>query len=291
MEGEGLKEEANSEIIVNFWKTKLHDASLGIRQKQQYRSKSRKYTKGMEVRGEVAFKKKGEKDEDQTKMIIGFNTDFWESEDSAYLKRHDPKELYKRLSIRLFTELKDDKGGNWMGSLEQSLTEAIVSSMTQDKPLPLFIMDVPRYEYLIRLSKGKTLTGHRYCFALIPDRDWSYSLENKVRFFSIQSKRMTVGLDFRVYELGGLNDDEVVAKIDEKKFDLGGKWVIKILDSSLEKNHVFKHILILFCCACKYLDQINDNLQELYELLSKEGNFLDTINEELSFFKNPRYRK
>ncbi|MHA1682943.1 MAG: hypothetical protein ACTSUE_18535 [Promethearchaeota archaeon] len=289
--GEGLVEEATKEIVINFWKTKIHDASLGIRQQEQYRSRSRKYNKGMEVRGEVSFKSSGKKDKSQTKLIIGFNTDFWENENSSYIKRHNPKELYKRISLRLFSELKDGKGGNWMGSLEQSLTESIVNSMTQNKPLPVFVLDIPRYDYLIRLNRGKTLVGHRYCFTLIPDKNWKYSLDKKVRFFSIESKRVAMGLDFKVIELGGMNDDEVVAEIDEKKFDVGGKWVIKLKDPSLEKNHVFKHTLILFSCLCKYLDKVNENTEKLYSLMSQKGNYLDTINEELSYFKNPRYRK
>ncbi|MHA1792201.1 MAG: hypothetical protein ACTSVI_06115 [Promethearchaeota archaeon] len=291
MEGEGLLIESDKEIIVNFWKTKLHDATIGIRQQEQYRSRSRKYSKSMEVRGEVLFKKEGKKDKDQNKYIVGFNTVFWDDLDSNYLKRHDPKELYKRVSIRLFTELKDDKGGNWMGSLEHSLTESLLSSMAQNKPLPVFIIDVPRYEYLIRLTRGKTLTGHRYCFALIPDKNWRYAHKGKVRIFSIESKKASIGLDFSVNELGGVNDDKTVAEIDEKKLDLGGKWVIKIKDPSLEKNHVFKHVLILFSCLCKYLDEVNDNLEKLFKLMSKKGNFLDVITEEVSYFKNPRYKK
>ncbi|MHA1372606.1 MAG: hypothetical protein ACTSRA_23160, partial [Promethearchaeota archaeon] len=290
--GEGLIIEPTSVIEINFWKTKLHDAVLGIRQLEQYRSRSRKFTKGMEVRGQVSFKSKKKKEGKQGKLVVGFNTDFWDDLDSAYLKRH-PKntELYKRISIRLFTELKEDKGGYFMGSIDQSLTETIANSLAQDRPLPVFIIDIPRYDYLIRLVRGRTLVGHRYVFPLIPDKNWRYGNEKRVRFFSIESKKVSVGLDFVVKELGGQYAGKSVAEIDEKKMDVGGKWVLKIKDSSLEENHVFKHILILFCCLCKYLDEVNENTEKLFKLLENQDEFLDTISEELAYFKNPRFKR
>lgn len=290
--GEGLVIESTSQVIVNFWRTKLHDATIGVKQMQQYRSRSRKWNKGMEPRGEVNFKTKDKKDGKQGKLTVGFNTDFYDDlENSAYGKRHEPADLYKRISIRLFTELKDKKGGNWAGSLEQSITESIANSVAQGKPLPVFIIDIPRYEYLIRLVRGRTIMGHHYNFAMIPDKDWSYSLPKQVRFFSIESKKVALGLDFNVKEIGGMNDGKAVAEVDEKKMDIGGKWVLKIKDPSLEENHVFKHVMILFCCLCKYLDEVNDCTEKLYKTAQESGKFLDTIYEELSYFKNPRYRK
>ncbi|MFX0099176.1 MAG: hypothetical protein ACFFCS_06300 [Candidatus Hodarchaeota archaeon] len=289
--GEGLVIESTAQVIINFWRTKLHDATIGVKQMEQYRSRSRKWNKGMQPRGEVTFKTKDKKDGKQGKLTVGFNTDFYDLSDSAYAKRHDPTDLYKRISIRLFTELAKGKGGNWAGSLEQSITETISNSIAQGKPLPVFILDIPRYEYLIRLVRGRTIVGHHYNFALIPDKEWSYSLPKQVRFFSIESKKVAVGLDFNVKEIGGMNDGKAVAEVDEKKMDIGGKWVLSIKDPSLESNHVFKHVMILFCCLCKYLDEVNSQTEKLYKMVQEKGKFLDTINEELSYFRNPRYRK
>ena len=42
-------------IEVDHWFTKLHTATMGIRQKDQYRAQSRQFTANMEVKGDVVF--------------------------------------------------------------------------------------------------------------------------------------------------------------------------------------------------------------------------------------------
>ncbi|MFX0098620.1 MAG: hypothetical protein ACFFCS_03495 [Candidatus Hodarchaeota archaeon] len=289
--GQGLDYEENEEMTVNFWKTKVHGANIGIHQAEQYRASSRKFNRGLDIRGEVIFKPKEKRKDGPIKYVVAFNSDFWDVEESSYLKKHAPSDFYKRISIRLFTELKKGAGGIWAGSLEQSLTDSILNSMTQSKSLPVFLLDIPRYDYLIKLSRGKTLAGHRYCFSMIPDKNWIYPMPDKVRFFSIESKPIAIGLDFKVIERGGVNEDKIVAEVDEKTMDVGGKWVITITDPTLQKNHVFKQVLVLFSCLCKYLDDVNQKIEKLFKLTGEQGNLLDIIKEELSYSKDPRHLK
>ncbi len=52
------------------------------------------------------------------------------------------------------------------------------------------------------------------------------------------------------------------------------EWILKIKDPSLESNHVFKHVMILFCCLCKYLDEVNNQTEKLYKMVQKDASDL-----------------
>ncbi|MHA1376999.1 MAG: hypothetical protein ACTSRG_01330 [Candidatus Helarchaeota archaeon] len=272
------EDEIIEEIVVNFWRTGWHDAAFGIRQLDQYRARSRQWSAGMQVRGDVTFKDKKDK-----KYIIGFNEEAWsENEDGKLSKKHGKfTHLNSRIIIKLFNELKDNKGGNWKGSLELSILESLVLTIGERVgPLPVFYIILPRYPYVIRLIRSHTRMGQRYIFPIIDK-------ENKepTRIFEIEKKMISAGLDFKVEDS---YTEKEVANVDGKLLDLGGKWVIHIKDKTLKNNRIFRMVVMLFACLCKYIEEINDNIKNLHEQVTKKKYKFQPDHHERSMFYNPR---
>ncbi len=274
------KPQVIEEIEVDFWKTKAHGQTMGIKQEQQWQAASRQFSKTMEIRGMVKYK--NEKDKSQ---VIGLNNGFWDTEDSdsALLKKFGEKaKINKRLVIKTFTDLKDQgKGGKWTGSIELSLTESLLASIGTRNPMPTFILIMPQFKYNYKLFRVHTRSGQRYVFPLISDDG------KNIQFYEIEKKRGSVGLDFKVEDA---RTETEVAVIDGKKLNIGGKWVVKIKNKALAGNRIFRQTLILFAAACKFLDEVLENIGELYESYKKDYDF-QPIGNEMSLFYNPRMKR
>ena len=54
-------------ILVNFWRTRLHDEELGIHQQLKYQAKTRWYSKNFDMEGVI-------EEDDQKKFVIAFNS-------------------------------------------------------------------------------------------------------------------------------------------------------------------------------------------------------------------------
>ena len=279
-EAEEEKPQVIEKIEVNFWRTKAHGQTMGVKQEAQWQAASRQFSKTMEVRGIIKYKK-----EKENAQIIGLNQGFWDTEepDSMLNKKFGEfAKLNKRLVIKTFTDLKDDKGGKWTGSLELSLTESLLLTIGERDVMPVFIMIMPRYKYNFKLIRVHTRKGARYMFPLIsPDGD-------TIQFFEIEKKGASWGLDFRVEDA---RTEKEVAEVDGKKLDIGGKWIVKIKDETLAKNRIFRQTLILFAASCKFLGEVEDNIKALYEAYKKENYEFKPIGHEMSLFYNPRVRR
>ncbi|NHI93831.1 MAG: hypothetical protein EAX96_15190 [Candidatus Lokiarchaeota archaeon] len=268
------------EIEVNFWKTKAHGQTVGIKQAAQWQAASRQFSKTMEIRGIVKYKK-----EKENAQVIGLNQGFWDTEDpeSPLNKKFgENADLNKRLVIKTFTDLKDGKGGKWTGSLELSLTESLLLTIGERDVMPVFILIIPRYKFNYKLIRAHTRKGARYMFPLISDDG------NNIRFFEIEKKGASWGLDFRVEDA---RTEKEVALVDGKVIDIGGKWVVKIKDKELAGNRIFRQTLILFAASCKFLEDIEKNIKALYEAYKKKDYVFQPIGNEMSLFYNPRVRR
>lgn len=274
------KPQVVEEIDVDFWKTKAHGQTMGIKQEQQWQAASRQFSKTMEIRGIVKYKK--EKDKAQ---IIGLNNGYWDTEEAdSVLNKKFPEnaKLNKRLVIKTFTDLKDGgKGGKWTGSIELSLTESLLGSIGARHPMPVFICIMPRFKYNYKIARVHTRSGQRYVFPLISEDG------KDIQFYEIEKKRGSIGLDFKVEDA---RTEKEVAVVDGKKMNIGGKWVVKIKDIDLAGNRIFRQTIILFAAACKFLDEILENIEELYEAYKKDYVF-QPIGNEMSLFHNPRMKR
>jgi hypothetical protein len=281
-------------IEVDLWKTKLHAATIGIRQKDQYRAQSRQFTANMDVIGDVEFfayspedlnldpkDRQEPKKVDDYKEIIAINKSFWDHEDESSMifklaqkhsKEYDPKKLakyFRRLVIRTFTELERDKkkkghAGRWRGTIEESILNSITMTFGEKDPRPFFYLSIPGFNYRVALMRTHTFVGDRYVFTL-PNPN-----TGELNTFIIEGKRATPGDDFEVF----LESGERVAVIDDRKLNVGGKVTITFNDEkeyeTLNRSTVFRHVLILFSIMLKFMDEINEKYDSAYKALRKK---------------------
>jgi hypothetical protein len=258
-----------SKVVVNYWKTKLHAATIGIKKDLEYRSKSPQFTKEYEVRGEIYFNDDKE-GKTITNQIVALN-----------LNDFEKPALERRLMIRTFTGLDDEGGGRFIGGIEHSMLESINLSNVVGKPVPVFILHIQGYEYLIRVVRERTITTNRFTFCLLPDDD-----EKMVHFIEIVGK-VGFGDDFNIME-----NSVKIGEIDDRKLDIGGKYDITITQEKYQYHKSFVQMIIMFCCALKYLDEVEKDTGQMWEKMKKEKNPLENsfipITQELDLFKNPR---
>jgi len=203
------------------------------------------------------------------------------AESPSYTAKWDES---KRLLIRTFTELEDNKGGNFTGGIELSIMESINVSHIAKKSLPVFIIMLPNFEYLTRITKMKTIKGRKLFFPLLPDENDGY-----VRFIRVVSK-IGFGDDFDVME-----GEEKIAEIDDRKMDLGGKYEIKIISEEYQSDRRFQQMMILISAMLKFLEECETDIDTLLDKIKEESDIesfkYTPDKQELLLFKNPRRLK
>lgn len=245
-------------VTVDFWLTSLHGEEIGIRQKEQYRSKSRYFTLDMDIIGKYKEDGKG----------IGFL--------AIRRKLWDKDPLESRMVMRLFTD-----EGVWMGTIEEVVSEEIKRSLGSNDIIPVFIVTIPKHKYLIWLEKvhRRLGWGEIYVFNYIDDKD------NKAYTCIIDEKRLTIGSDWEVYEA---SSDEKVAFIDSKKLNLGGKVEIELYKRNIAGNRIVVTVLALFSSMLKYKGDIEKRIRKRIEMVKRGGWNYRLDGGEMRILRNPR---
>ena len=247
-------------IHVDFWVSALHGAEIGIRQKEQWQSKSRAFSKDMEIFGNFSIN--GKK--------IGF-----------FAIREDEWNKNNRLVIRLFKE--SENSLSWLGSIEETVATSLAHSLGANEVLPSFVVLQGKGKQIHPLEKvnTKVVTQHKmgevYTFFL-------ETKKNHVEILELKEKRLSIGCD---YEVNDHSTGEKLAFIDSKKFNIGGKVVIDIYSPRFAENDEFINILIAFSTSLKYHDDINKKIEDLMKQV-KSGKLIKVSHTELELFKNPR---
>lgn len=255
-------------VDVDFWKTSAHKEEIGFHKDLKYSAKSRYFTDDYEIEGVIVV------DGDESKKhIVAYHKVAW-----------DKKEPIDRaLKVRTFTSMKDDKGGNFTGGVELSITDSIIQSFyIRDDPGIVLIVNLPNTKNLIRVARAHKLKGWKFAFPLIPGKSGE-----SIRVFEINGK-VGFGLDFTVDE-----KNQKVADIDGKKLNIGGKWEIDIYDEALSKDKIFVDTLTMFACACKFLEDAEKIVKKIFKDFDDPKSDFKFIPDpqELDLFKNPRRLK
>ncbi len=277
-----LGRESYSRIEIDLYKTKMHGAMVGVRQQAQYMSKSRQFTKNTEVVGEVTYfyGYEEEKERDGYKEVITINEFFWETEKKSQLykkakeefKDYDPakySKLMRKAVIKSFIGLDKNRvenKGRWTGSIEESQIFSLALTFGEKDPLPLFFVNLPGYKYRIPIFRTHAVTGERYVFPLVEAET------GIVTPFYIEGKRFTPGSDYSVFNPCTM---ETVAKIDDRSLNVGGKVDIQLYEEfdDLNRNKVFRRILILFSVLSKYLAEICDTYKTIHRALTAQKGY------------------
>jgi hypothetical protein len=267
-------------IEVDLWATSLHDAKIGIRQQAQYQSKSRQFTKGTEVIGEVVFHTGwGEnRQKEKYKEVVTIDLEYWDTGKKSKIMQivndrysdYDQKKfarMMRKLMIKTFIGLdRKQEGtmkGRWTGGIEDSQVMSITMTFGDRRrrnPLPFFYVDVPGFKYRVPVMRVHTIIGDRYVFPLIDDET------NTTVPYIIEGRRFTPGQDYNVYDGRTM---EKIAFINDVALNIGGKVDIKFQKPKpdkkgelqdpweyLRRNYVFQRVLILFAASLKYFHPI-----------------------------------
>lgn len=251
-------------LLVNFWRTRLHDEELGIHQQLKYQAKTRWYSKNFDMEGDI--EEDGEK-----KYIIAFSKEQWEE---APLEE-------KRLVCRFFTIMEESiesrpKGGNFKGGIELSVAHSLIQSYEIRHPAPVFIMQIPGTINLVRVVRSWRLVGTRWSFPLLP--------EEKGDEFQVVRARGVVGpgRNYKIY-IG----KKLIARVDGHPIQK--EFAIEIYDEDYAKDKTFRTYMILFGCACNFMDKATKIIKRLYKKMKNTGSSpYKPPKNELDLFRNPR---
>ncbi|MHA1991024.1 MAG: hypothetical protein ACW981_18630 [Candidatus Hodarchaeales archaeon] len=242
-------------ISVDLWKTGLHSAEIGIKRKETLMSKSRQFTKNMDLIGEI--KEDNKKDNGFVAVNQGIKDE--------------------RLVVKAFSG-----SMSWMGTIEESISAEVSQSLALNHNFPAFALIIDDYEYVLALEKvfGGPGQGERHHFTIYDEKDKTFES------FTIKEKRLAIGDDWNITDAA----NDVVAEIDGKKFDIGGQWDLKIFNDELAKENAFVSSMILFCASRRYHKDIEDRIGKIIDE-KKKGNKMKLDYSELQLHKNPRLRK
>jgi hypothetical protein len=251
-------------IKVNFWRTRLHDEELGIHQQLKYQAKTRWFSKNFDIEGIIEI-------DDKKTHIIAFNKDEWEEKPLTE----------KRLVCRIFTIMEETmdarpKGGNFHGGVELSVTHSLIQSYEIKHAAPVFFMQIPGIINLVKLVRGWRLVGSRWSFPLLP--------EQKEDQFQIVKARGVVGpgRNYKVY-IG----KKLIARIDGHP--IRKEHIVEIYDADYADDRTFMRYMILFGCACNFMDGAIKQVKKLYKQMKNTGTSeYKPPKNELDLFRNPR---
>ncbi len=248
-------------IIVDLWKTKLHDEIIGIKQKEEHMAKSRQFNRDLELFGEVKEKIKGK---EETIGFVGYRKGLWDEQKDK---------LARRLVIKLFS-----KSMYYQGTLEEMIGREFTRSLSAQKDFPAFTSLIDGYDYVVTMNKirGGWVNPEWFVFRL----------EGDDCFIPIILKhKWGPGIDYRV--VYGL-DDHQFGLINGKKWDIGGRYDITLKGEKKLVNNVMIRSLILFSASLKFHKDIYKKIKKGTKLMEK-GEWTPSIsNEELLLRRNPR---
>lgn len=269
---------------VDLWRTEMHTAIIGIKKQAVYQSKSRQFSPTTDVVGDVSFYKGYTDDptlEKEYREVVTVENKYWDiKEEKSFIKgivdkqfsdynKDEYSKLMRKLIIKTFVGITDKEktvAGNWTGTIEESQIFSLALTFGEKDPLPFFFIDLPGYKYRIPLFRSHAVTGERFVFCLFNDNQ-------EVLPFYIEGKRLTPGSDYTVFNAKTM---EKVAFLDDRAMDIGGKVDIRLYEEydTLNRNSVFRRILILFSAASKFLHEIYRDYKTLYEGLIENKEYI-----------------
>lgn len=248
----------HSKIEVDLWRTKMHRNEWGIRLDAQRTMKDRQWSRDMDLIGTV--KRDGE-----TYGSLGLREKRWKAADH----------LARRFVMKLFSP-----SGYWRASLERLQGESFANSLATKESCPVYSCNFKHTRNLFRIKRlahFPRFQGEVFGF--------SYLDENDIfRSFTIDDKRLTLGSDWYVKNV----HDNVIAKIDGKFANLGGKFDIHIFDPDLAKDKTFFTILILFSSTLRFHKDIKKNIKKSLKELRESDTELKLDDSESNLYLNPR---
>ena len=251
-----------SHIDVDLWKTKLHKEEWGIRLDAQRAQKDRQWTRDMDMIGEIKVDK-------ELFGNLAIREQIW---------KH-PDQLERRFVMKVFSP-----SGYWRGSIERLQGESFANSQAAKEPCPSYVCILKHTRNLFRIKflahkrrffkRGK---GEVFGFSYLDENDIFHS-------FVIDDKQLTLGSDWKIINI----KNELVAKINGKFANIGGRFKIDIFDPILAKDKTFTMIMILFSSTLRFHRQIKKNIKKSIKQLKNTDVVIKLDDSEANLYLNPR---
>lgn len=254
----------------DLFRTGLHSEEIGIRQVDQWRARSRQFTKDAEIIGRIS-EAKTKKDGDKLPKLE--KTGFISIRESTWNQAENESE--KRFVVKMFSE-----SGSWLATIEEMVADEYALSHAMNHPLLSFAVLTSENElvtYVREMYRGGIATESYGFYIAGPDGNFEV--------FRIEGRRATAGDDFRVVLL---SRDTDVADIDSKFGDIGGEFAVRVRDAVLAENEWFCRILQAFSVTIRYREEMHERLKKGVELWEKKGEGPRQNRYELSLLANPR---
>ena len=245
-------------IDVDLWRTKMHRDEWGIRKDAQRAQKDRQWTRDMDQIGTV--KVAGE-----DYGLLAIRENLW--------KKEDP--LERRFVMKLFSP-----SGYWRGSIERLQGESFANSHATGEPSPSFVCIFKHTRNLYRIRKlahFPRFQGKIFGFSYLDEHDIFQS-------FVIDDKRLRFGSDWVIKNI----HNKVIAKINGKFMNIGGRFKIDIFEEKLAKDKTFYNMLILFSSTLRFYRKIKKNIKKSLKELKISDTEVKLDDSESNLYLNPR---
>jgi len=247
-----------TKIEVDLWRTKMHREEWGIRKDAQRAQKDRQWTRDMDQVGEVRIN-----GEDYGWLAI--RERLWKEEDP----------LEKRFVMKLFSS-----SGYWRASIELLLGETLTVSHATKEPCPTYICIFKHTRNLFRIQRlahWPRFQGEIFRFSYLDEND-------RFQTFILDDKRFTLSSDWMVKDI----HDKIIAKIDGKFANIGGRFDIEIFDEKLALDKTFGIMLMLFSSTLRFLKDTKKNIKKALKKLRITDTEVKLDDSESNLYLNPR---
>ncbi|TFF67030.1 hypothetical protein EU520_01720 [Candidatus Thorarchaeota archaeon] len=254
----------------DFYATDFHSEELGIKQQEEWRSKSRQFTSDSEIVGKVEVAQRSGPSEpmpdlEKNGFMVMRKSPWYEAEN----------DLSRRLVMKFFTD-----SGTWYATVEEMLADEYARSFSSEMPLLTLAVLTDENEILtyIRQNRRGALDTESYSFFLVGN-------DGQFQVFRIEGKRATMGDDFRVVMGTG---DVTVAEIDSRVANIGGESRVEVRDVILADNDWFCRILQAFSASIKHRQDIWKKIAKGLKAMEKKKATPLQHRFEVSLLANPR---
>lgn len=251
-----------TKFVIDLWATDLHSEKIQLFKHARRASKDRQWSKDSDIIGIINR-------DGKEWGPIAYRKDEWKTSD--YLK--------SKLILKTFTQ-----SNYWRGSIQLLVGRSVMLSQVSNEPSPVFLVNYNDSQFVTYLQK----VPHKNFFST-QGEVWGFDLlisdeTGEIQTFEIDDNRFTLGTDFYVKNI----NDQIVAKIDGKILNVGGKYEIEIYDEDLAKNKRFYTSIVLFTSIIEFIDDIKNRLKIIIRLLQRPGEKLDLDWSEKELYFNPR---
>jgi len=170
--------------------------------------------------------------------------------------------------------------GYWRASIERLQGESFANSLATKEPSPAFVcvFKHTRNLYRIRrLAHFPRFQGQIFGFSYLDEHD-------VFRSFVIDDKRLRLGSDWVVKDI----HNKVVALINGKFMNIGGKFKILIFNEKLARDKTFYNMLILFSSTLRFYKDIKKNIKKSLKELKESDAEVRLDDSETNLYLNPR---